>query len=104
MNIDDLISKAVKTIIQEFNPHRIILMGSYAYGAPTPDSDLDLLVVMDTLEKPHKRAVPVRKALKHLGIPKDIIVKTPEEFERYKDVIGTIIYPAAHKGRVLFER
>jgi predicted nucleotidyltransferase len=104
MNIEPFISKAVKTIIDEFNPYRIILLGSYAYGTPTPDSDLDLLIVMDTDEKPHKRAVPVRKALKHLGIPKDIIVKTPEEFERYKDVIGTIIYPAAHKGRVLYER
>ena len=46
-------------------------------------------------QKPHKRAVPIRKVLKGIGIPKDVIVKTPEEFERFKDVIGTIIYPAA---------
>ena len=68
------------------------------------DSDIDLLVVMDTNEKPHKRAIGLRKLLKDLGVPKDIIVKTPDEFNRFKDIVGTIIYPAAHKGRVLYER
>ena len=104
MDIEGLIKEAVKRIIDGFNPEKIILFGSYAYGHPSPDSDMDLLIVMDTNAKPHKRAVPIRKVLKGIGIPKDVIVKTPEEFERFKDVIGTIIYPAAHKGRLLYER
>jgi predicted nucleotidyltransferase len=104
MDIEGLIKEAVKRIIDGFNPQKIILFGSYAYGHPSPDSDMDLLIVMDTNAKPHKRAVPIRKILKGIGIPKDVIVKTPEEFERFKDVIGTIIYPAAHKGRLLYER
>lgn len=104
MDFEDLIKEAVKRIIDGFNPEKIILFGSYAYGHPSPDSDMDLLIVMDTNAQPHKRAVPIRKVLKGIGIPKDVIVKTPDEFERFKDVIGTIIYPAAHKGRLLYER
>jgi predicted nucleotidyltransferase len=104
MDIEGLIKEAVKRIIDGFNPDKIILFGSYAYGHPSPDSDMDLLIVMDTNAQPHKRAVPIRKVLKGIGIPKDVIVKTPDEFERFKDVIGTIIYPAAHKGRLLYER
>lgn len=104
MEIESYLKEAVRRIIDNFNPEKIILFGSYAYGQPTADSDMDLMVVMKTDEKPHKRAVPLRKALKAIGIPKDIIVKTPEEFNRFKDIIGTIIYPAAHKGKVLYER
>lgn len=104
MDIEVLIKEAVKRIIDNFNPEKIILFGSYAYGHPSPDSDMDLLIVMDTNASPHKRAVPIRKILKGIGIPKDIIVKTPEEFERFKNIVGTIIYPAARKGRLLYER
>ncbi len=104
MDMEVYLKEAVRRIIENFNPEKIILFGSYAYGQPTADSDIDLMVIMNTEEKPHKRAVSLRKALKGIGIPKDIIVKTPEEFERFKDIIGTIIYPAAHKGKVLYER
>lgn len=104
MDIEVYLKEAVRRIIENFNPEKIILFGSYAYGHPTADSDMDLMVIMNTDEKPHKRAVTLRKALKGIGIPKDIIVKTPEEFDRFKDIVGTIIYPAAHKGKVLYER
>lgn len=104
MDIEGYLKEAVRKIVSEFNPEKIILFGSYAYGKPTPDSDVDLMVIMETKERPHKRAVALRKILKNLGIPKDIIVKTPDEFERFRDIVGTIIYPAAHKGRVLYER
>lgn len=104
MKIEAHLKIAVEKIKRNFNPEKIILFGSHAYGNPTVDSDVDLLIVMDTDAKPHKRAVPIRKILKDIGIPKDVIVKTPEEFERFKDIIGTIIYPAAHKGKVLYER
>src|SRR3990172_9207446 len=104
MDIEAYLKEAVRRIIDNFNPEKIILFGSYAYGQPTADSDLDLMVIMNTDEKPHKRAVPLRKVLKGIGIPKDIIVKTPEEFESFKDIVGTIIYPAAHRGRLLYER
>lgn len=104
MDIESYLKNIVDKIINNFNPDKIILFGSYAYGHPTVDSDMDIMIVMDTDEKPHKRAVSVRKVLKGIGIPKDIIVKTPEEFERFKDIVGTIVCPAAHKGRIIYER
>ncbi|MFH1540667.1 MAG: nucleotidyltransferase domain-containing protein [Elusimicrobiota bacterium] len=104
IDIEFYLNEIVRKITSNFNPEKIILFGSYAYGHPTTDSDIDIMVVMNTEEKPHKRAASLRKLLKNLGVPKDIIVKTPNEFERFKDIIGTIVYPAAHKGKVLYEK
>lgn len=104
MDIEIYLKEAVRRIIEKFDPEKIILFGSYAYGRPTADSDMDLMVVMNTDEKPHKRAISLRKVLKGIDIPKDIIVKTPEEFYRFKDIAGTIIYPVSHKGKVIYER
>jgi len=104
MDIDGYLKEAVRKIVSIGGAEKIILFGSYAYGKPTMDSDIDLMVVMDTNERPHKRSVALRKTLKGLGIPKDIIVKTPEEFNRFKDIVGTIVYTAAHYGKVIYER
>ncbi|MBI5892460.1 MAG: nucleotidyltransferase domain-containing protein [Deltaproteobacteria bacterium] len=104
MDIEIYLKEAIKRIISEFNPYKIILFGSYAYGTPTKDSDIDLMVVMDTDMKPYERSLPIRKTLKYLGMPKDVIVRTPQEFERFKDIVGTIIYTAAHKGKVIYEK
>ncbi|MBF0466761.1 MAG: nucleotidyltransferase domain-containing protein [Nitrospirae bacterium] len=103
MNVDETITEIVQRIAAFCSPEKIILFGSYAYGKPTTDSDLDIMIITDTVEAPHKRAVPLRKLLRDISVPKDIIVKTPDEFKRYKDVIGTIVYPAAHHGRVIYE-
>lgn len=102
--IDTYLREAVTQIVDSVHPEMIILFGSHAYGKPDDGSDLDLLVVMDTDELPHRRAIPLRKLLRNLGVPKDIIVRTPEEFRRFRDVVGTVIYPAARYGRVLYER
>ncbi|MBF0537412.1 MAG: nucleotidyltransferase domain-containing protein [Nitrospirae bacterium] len=104
MDIDVYLREVTRRIATMFDPERIILFGSYAYGTPTSDSDIDLMVIMRTNEMPHKRAVPIRRILRDIGMPKDIVVRTPEEFERFKDIVGTVIYPAAHRGRVLYER
>lgn len=104
MDSEQSIKEMAGKIADQFDPERIILFGSHAYGHPTDDSDIDLMVIMKTDAPPHKRAIPIRRALKGMGQTKDIIVKTPEEFERFRDIVGTIVYPAAHQGRVLYER
>ena len=71
MDIESYLREAVKRIIESFNPEKIILFGSYAYGTPSSDSDIDLMVIMKTQEMPHKRAVRMRKILK----AKDIILR-----------------------------
>jgi hypothetical protein len=50
-----------------------------------------------------KLATEIDLALAGIGVPKDIILVTPDEVERYRDVVGTIIYPALREGRILYE-
>lgn len=97
------IDEIVNRIVENYLPEKIILFGSYAYGNPTDNSDLDLLIVKNSNIPSHKRGREVRKYLRGLKVPMDIIVRTPEEFETYKDIIGTIIYPANKFGKVIYE-
>jgi len=69
-----------KTIKEKFNPQRIILFGSYGYGAPTASSDIDLFVIMNTSLPVKKQAFLIRRELQS-SIPLDIIVRTPEQVE-----------------------
>ena len=92
-----------KRIIKFIEPQKIILFGSYANGNPTEDSDLDFLIIKDSTLPSYMQNRKLRKLLSDLRIPVDIIVKTSKEFELYKDVIGTIIYPANKFGKVIYE-
>ena len=92
-----------KRIIKFIEPQKIILFGSYANGTPTEDSDLDFLIIKDSTLPSYMQNRKLRKLLSDLRIPVDIIVKTSKEFELYKDIIGTIIYPANKFGKVIYE-
>lgn len=94
----------VRRIVRQFHPERIILFGSHARAEAGPDSDIDLLVVMPVQGSKRETAVQIGVALRGIPGPKDIVVTTPEEFEWRKDVVGTIEWPAAHQGRVLYAR
>lgn len=102
--IQGSLDEMVRRIVERFNPDRIILFGSRARGTAGPDSDADLLVVMPVLGSKRKQAAEIDMALAGVGLPKDIILVTPEEVERYHDVVGTIIGPAVRDGKVLYER
>jgi predicted nucleotidyltransferase len=78
------IDEITQKIIVGFHPERVILFGSYAAGNPTPDSDLDILVVKEISLPRHRRANEIRKALIGAMVPMDIMVYTPEEFESEK--------------------
>lgn len=97
------IDEIVKKIVKNFNPQKVVLFGSYANGTPTEESDLDLLIIKDSNLPSRLQNRKVRKILSGLKIPVDIIVKTAEEFDTYKDIIGTIIYPANKFGQVIYE-
>ena len=94
----------VKRLIERFDPQEIILFGSHARGTAGPDSDVDLLVIMPVSGSKRDKQVEMRVALYDIHVPKDIIVVTPEEVERQRDVIGTIIRPALREGKVLYVR
>jgi len=73
------IQNVTRQIVQQFHPQKVILFGSYAYGQPTEDSDVALLVVMDTDESPLHVAAKIAAAIEH-PFPLDIVVRTPIEF------------------------
>jgi predicted nucleotidyltransferase len=103
MITQEQISEITKRIVANFKPQKIILFGSYANGTPTEESDLDLLIIKDSQIPSRLQNRKVRRMLSDLRVPVDIIVKTPEEFQTYRNIIGTIIYPADKFGKVIYE-
>jgi len=105
--VAETLPEAVERIVAELNPEKIILFGSYAYGDPTPDSDVDLLVIMETKAKRAERYVAVSRLLRPRRFPVDIIVKTPREVE--EAMLGGkdnsfFIREIVKKGKVLYDR
>jgi predicted nucleotidyltransferase len=103
MITQEQITEIINRIVKNFNPRKIILFGSYANGNPTEESDLDLLIIKDSELPSHIQNRQVRKIISDLKVPVDVIVKSNKEFEMYKDIIGTIIYPANKFGKLLYE-
>lgn len=102
--MNEKINKIVATIVKKFNPNKIILFGSYARGTETIDSDVDLLVIMPIRGSKRQKSIEIRTAIGSVGISKDIFVATPEDIEIYKDLMGTIFYPALREGKIVYER
>jgi len=103
MVTQEQIDEIKRRIAKNFKPQKIILFGSYANAMPTEDSDLDLLIITDSELPSRVQNRKVRNLLSDLRIPIDVIVKTAKEFETYKDIIGTISYPANKFGKVIYE-
>ena len=102
--VRDKIDLMVSRIATRFDPERIILFGSHARGDAGPDSDVDLLVVMGVVGSKREKQIELRRSVHDIRIPKDIILVTPEELERQKDISGTVVRPAMREGRALYER
>jgi predicted nucleotidyltransferase len=96
------IRNITRQIVQQFHPQQVILFGSYAYGQPTEDSDVDLLVVMDTDESPLHVAAKIAAAIEH-PFPLDIVVRTPVEFASAVHRKGVFATEVATKGITLYE-
>jgi predicted nucleotidyltransferase len=97
------IERVAREIAAKFDPERIILFGSYAYGNPTDDSDVDMLVVMETEERPTDAAVQIRLAVRPL-FAWDVIVRTPQELARRIPLNDWFLKEITEKGEVLYER
>ena len=102
-HVDDKIREMVHRIVERFRPQKIILFGSHATGTAGPDSDVDLLVVMDVDGSKRRKAVEIYGLLAGMGVAKDVVVVRPEELERQRDCVGTIVYPAVREEKVLYE-
>ena len=98
------LKQQIVTALIPLNPEKIILFGSYAYGAPTYDSDLDICVVEKDYDDKWRDKARIRKLLKHIKMPKDILNPSVDEFEFYKNEINSVYYDANKKGVLLWQK
>ncbi len=93
-----------RRIVEKFNPEKIILFGSYGYGKPSEDSDVDLLVVMKTRRRELKMIVEVRRACAPAPFPLDLLVRRPEVLARRIKEGDWFLEEIVERGKVLYER
>lgn len=98
------LNKIVRRVIDTYKPEKIILFGSYAYGKPNADSDLDLLIIKKTSERFIDRLIHVRKIVSDpkRSIPFEPIVLTPDELEERLTIGDQFIKGIVTKGKILY--
>ena len=99
----DKITDLGERIAREFQPERIILFGSYAYGEPRPDSDVDLLVVLPFEGKGFRKSLEILNRLDP-DFSVDIVARRPEDTARRYEEGDPLIREALDRGKVLYER
>lgn len=104
LQVEDQLEDVKNTIVEALDPQQIIVFGSYIYGHPTPDSDVDLLIVMESDERPAQRAARVSKLLRPRPFPMDIIVRTPEEIQYRLQIGDYFIREVIERGKIIYER
>ena len=105
INIEKVKIKIIQAL-KPLKPEKIILFGSYAYGTPTENSDLDICIIEKAFECKWEEKSKIRKCLKNIKIEKDILLETSDYFEKYSDVnwINTALYDAKKYGKILYEK
>lgn len=99
---NSIIQELISRIVEKFQPKRIILFGSYAYGTPRPESDVDLLIVMETHMRETQQALEIRQHVNPLfGV--DIIVYKPSRLEERLKLGDSFLQEITEKGLVMYE-
>jgi len=88
--------------LKPLNPEKIILFGSFAYGEPNEDSDIDICVIERDYENKWEEKKKIRELLKDIKIPKDILNPRLKEYEFYKNECGSVYRDIEEKGIVLW--
>lgn len=100
-----LLQEMTRRLVNEFDPEQVILFGSYAWGKPNKDSDVDLMVIVsESNETDQERMVRGYRSLRGLGVPKDVFVKTRAEFDLYRNVVASSQHRIAKQGKVLYDK
>ena len=94
----------VHQVVAQFHPQRVILFGSYAYGKPTADSDVDLLVVLETDQRSRAKQLEIARALSPHPFGMDILVRTPEQLRKRVAMGVYFLREVTTRGKVMYER
>ena len=96
------IKEICQQIAREFHPERIILFGSHAYGKPTWDSDVDLLVIMPFRGRHTRQAIKIRERIDAL-VAIDLLVRTPEDISKRLEMEDFFLREIVERGKVMYE-
>jgi len=96
------IEQFASCLARQFQPKRIVLFGSYAWGAPTTDSDVDLLLVLPFEGKAWRMALTIREQV-HSGFPLDLLVRTEAQITERLIRNDSFMTEIVTKGKVLYE-
>ncbi|PCH53400.1 MAG: DNA polymerase III subunit beta [Flavobacteriaceae bacterium] len=100
---EKVLKKITQLILDSIQPEKIILFGSYAWGKPHENSDVDLFVVVSSSDLPaYKRARAVYRSLRDIMIPFDVMVLTHQEVEQVRDVPSSLTYKVMREGKMLY--
>ncbi len=102
MTINAKIKDLCRQIVENFQPEKVILFGSYAYGKPTEDSDVDLLVIMPFEGRGVEQAIKIRKKI-YPKMPLDLLARTPTQVTEILNSGDFFFKEIIEKGRVLYE-
>lgn len=101
----NIIDEAINRLVKVYEPLQVYLYGDYAWGKPDDDSHLDVLVLIESShEEAYKRGYPAFEALLGLKIPKNIVILTQNEFEKYSQDESSDFYKIKTKGKVVYAR
>jgi len=105
MTANKAINEAVRRLVQRYRPEKIILFGSRARGTAREHSDYDLLVILPIPDKHYWDVIGDMYSLLYgVTVAIDIVVRSPDQCESRRAIIGTIEHLALEEGEVLYER
>ncbi len=104
MKLSDDIKKQIVDALKPLKPEKIILFGSYAYGMPNENSDLDICVVRKDYQNKWQEKVKIRELLNNIRMPIDILNPKADEFEFYRNEINSVYYDIDKKGILLWQQ
>lgn len=97
--------EVIRRLVEEFQPERIYLFGSHAWGEPTEDSDMDVMVIIpESRENPIQRSIRAQRSLLGVKAAVDVLVKTSKEFQRFASVKASLEAQIAREGKLLYGR
>lgn len=96
------IRNIAKRIAAKFDVVQIILFGSYAYGKPTAESDVDLLIIMNTKKRHYELRYQIYSILADFKAPLDVVIKKPEDVRAASGSRDWFLQDIVNKGRVIY--
>ena len=102
---NEKIEEVKNRLVDTYDPLAIYLFGSYAWGKPDEDSDLDILVIVDKFKKRRVQTIADGYlALFGTGIHKDLLVYSKDDFEKNADDVASICYKIKRKGKIIYAK